>query len=141
GATLGHLSQEPNSLIAFRNFEQETRRPGVWESEQGAASTAESSQDTLASLYRPPFHLMFTGSFDKHFVCYLVLGKRHHFPLTFPYVVENKPWQMSVATNKQTAIQRRWRIGFRIVAAMKVAAMAGKPSKKKGNVSPSTNGF
>ncbi|MCH82844.1 UBX domain-containing protein 7-like, partial [Trifolium medium] len=65
GATLGHLSQEPNSLIAFRNFEQETRRPGVWESEQGAASTAESSQDTLASLYRPPFHLMFTGSFDK----------------------------------------------------------------------------
>ncbi|CAJ2636135.1 unnamed protein product [Trifolium pratense] len=65
GATLGHLSQEPNSLIAFRNFEQETRRPGVWETEQGAASTAESSQDTLASLYRPPFHLMFTGSFDK----------------------------------------------------------------------------
>jgi hypothetical protein len=65
GARLGHLSQEPNSLIAFRNFEQETRRPGVWEPEQGAASTAESSQDTLASLYRPPFHLMFTGSFDK----------------------------------------------------------------------------
>lgn len=65
GSRLGHLPQEPNSLIAFRNFEQETRRPGVWEPEQGAASTAESSQDTLASLYRPPFHLMFTGSFDK----------------------------------------------------------------------------
>jgi len=65
GSRLGHIPQEPNSLIAFRNFEQETRRPGVWEPEQGAASTAESSQDTLASLYRPPFHLMFTGSFDK----------------------------------------------------------------------------
>lgn len=62
---LGHISQEPSPLIAFRNFEQETRRPGVWEPEQGAASTAESPRDNLASLYRPPFHLMFTGSFDK----------------------------------------------------------------------------
>ncbi|XP_027345532.1 plant UBX domain-containing protein 7 isoform X5 [Abrus precatorius] len=43
----------------------EMRRPGVWESEQGAASTAESSRDNLASLYRPPFHLMFNGPFDK----------------------------------------------------------------------------
>ncbi|KAI9115834.1 hypothetical protein K1719_012764 [Acacia pycnantha] len=33
--------------------------------EQGAVSTAESSRDNLASLYRPPFHLMFTGTFDK----------------------------------------------------------------------------
>ncbi|KAL5059708.1 hypothetical protein RYX36_031312 [Vicia faba] len=62
---LGHISQEPSPLIAFRNFEQETRRPGVWEPEQGAASTAESPRDNLSSLYRPPFHLMFNGSFDK----------------------------------------------------------------------------
>ncbi|XP_027345529.1 plant UBX domain-containing protein 7 isoform X2 [Abrus precatorius] len=62
---IGHRSQEPSSLIAFRNFEEEMRRPGVWESEQGAASTAESSRDNLASLYRPPFHLMFNGPFDK----------------------------------------------------------------------------
>ncbi|KAL5070146.1 hypothetical protein RYX36_021033 [Vicia faba] len=62
---LGHISQEPSPLIAFRNFEQETRPPGVWEPEQGAASTAESPRDNLASLYRPPFHLMFNGSFDK----------------------------------------------------------------------------
>ncbi|CAK8562059.1 unnamed protein product [Lathyrus sativus] len=62
---LGHISQEPSPLIAFRNFEQETRRPGVWEPEQGAASTAESPRENLASLYRPPFHLMFNGSFDK----------------------------------------------------------------------------
>ncbi|KAK7360763.1 hypothetical protein VNO77_02776 [Canavalia gladiata] len=62
---IGNRPQEPSSLIAFRNFEEEMRRPGVWESEQGAASTAESSRDNLASLYRPPFHLMFNGPFDK----------------------------------------------------------------------------
>ncbi|KAK9175106.1 hypothetical protein WN944_027112 [Citrus x changshan-huyou] len=56
---------EPSSLIAFRNFDEEMKRPGVWESEQGAASTADSSRDNLASLYRPPFHLMFNGSFEK----------------------------------------------------------------------------
>ncbi|KAF3431013.1 hypothetical protein FNV43_RR25743 [Rhamnella rubrinervis] len=54
-------SHEPSSLIAFRNFNEEMKRPGVWETEQGAASTA----DNLASLYRPPFHLMFHGSFEK----------------------------------------------------------------------------
>ncbi|KAK7386601.1 hypothetical protein VNO78_26935 [Psophocarpus tetragonolobus] len=61
----GHRSQEPSSLVAFRNFEEEMRHPGVWESEQVAASTAETSRDNLASLYRPPFHLMFNGPFDK----------------------------------------------------------------------------
>ncbi|KAE9614524.1 hypothetical protein Lal_00012114 [Lupinus albus] len=61
----GYNSQEPSSLIAFRNFEEERRRPGVWESEQSSVSTAESSRDNLASLYRPPFHLMFSGSFDQ----------------------------------------------------------------------------
>ncbi|XP_028752586.1 plant UBX domain-containing protein 7 isoform X1 [Neltuma alba] len=62
---MGPRSQEASSLVAFRNFEEEMRRPGVWESEQGAVSTAESSRDNLASLYRPPFHLLFTGPFDK----------------------------------------------------------------------------
>ncbi|KAK4264082.1 hypothetical protein QN277_029419 [Acacia crassicarpa] len=62
---MGSHSQEASSIVAFRNFEEEMRRPGVWESEQGAVSTAESSRDNLASLYRPPFHLMFTGTFDK----------------------------------------------------------------------------
>jgi len=61
----GHRSQEPSTLVAFRNFEEEMRNPGVWEPEQGAASTAETSRDNLASLYRPPFHLMFNGPFDK----------------------------------------------------------------------------
>ena len=62
---VGHRSQEPSTLVAFRNFEEEMRNPGVWEPEQGAASTAETSRDNLASLYRPPFHLMFNGPFDK----------------------------------------------------------------------------
>ncbi|KAI9119552.1 hypothetical protein K1719_009428 [Acacia pycnantha] len=62
---MGSHSQEASSIVAFRNFEEEMRRPGVWEIEQGAVSTAESSRDNLASLYRPPFHLMFTGTFDK----------------------------------------------------------------------------
>lgn len=62
---MGPRSQDASSLIAFRNFEEEMRRPGVWESEQGAVSTAETSRDNLASLYRPPFHLLFNGTFDK----------------------------------------------------------------------------
>ncbi|CAN1842122.1 Plant UBX domain-containing protein 7 [Linum perenne] len=58
-----HSSHESSSLIAFRNFQEETKHPGVWESEQGSAS-ANNPRD-LASLYRPPFHLMFQGSFEK----------------------------------------------------------------------------
>lgn len=56
---------QPSSVVAFRNFEEESRRPAVWESEQNAASTANGPRDNLASLYRPPFALMYNGSFDK----------------------------------------------------------------------------
>ncbi|KQJ85219.1 plant UBX domain-containing protein 7 [Brachypodium distachyon] len=52
----------PNSTVAFRNFEEEARQSAVWDSEQNATS---SSRDNLASLYRPPFDLMFNGPFDK----------------------------------------------------------------------------
>lgn len=62
---MGHSSNDSGSLVAFRNFYEEMKRPGVWESEKGATSTAENSRDNLASLYRPPFHLMFQGSFEK----------------------------------------------------------------------------
>lgn len=62
---LGYPSHEASSLIAFRNFGEEMRRPGIWESGQGVASTTENSRDNLASLYRPPFHLMFHGPFEK----------------------------------------------------------------------------
>ncbi|CAN0890992.1 Plant UBX domain-containing protein 7 [Linum grandiflorum] len=63
GASRVVQPRESSSLIAFRNFQEETMHPGVWESEQGSAS-ANNPRD-LASLYRPPFHLMFQGSFEK----------------------------------------------------------------------------
>lgn len=53
------------SMIAFRNFEEESRRSDVWESSQATSSTAEAARDNLASLYRPPFSLMFQGSFEQ----------------------------------------------------------------------------
>ena len=61
----GYQSREPSSLIAFRNFDEEIKHPGVWESDQGASSTTDSHRDNLASLYRPPFHLMLNGPFEK----------------------------------------------------------------------------
>lgn len=62
---MGYPPHESSSLIAFRNFDEEMKHPGVWESDQGATSMAENPRDNLASLYRPPFHLMFQGSFEK----------------------------------------------------------------------------
>lgn len=62
---MGIPTHGPSSVVAFRNFEEEVRRPGVWESEQGGPSTAQSSQDNLAALYRPPFDLMLQGPFEK----------------------------------------------------------------------------
>ncbi|XP_015576501.1 plant UBX domain-containing protein 7 isoform X2 [Ricinus communis] len=61
----GYPPHESSSLVAFRNFDEEMKRPGVWESDQGATSTADTARDNLASLYRPPLHLMFHGSFEK----------------------------------------------------------------------------
>jgi regulator of replication initiation timing len=62
---MGIASREPSSLVAFRNFDEEMKRPEVWESDQGASSTSDNPRDNLASLYRPPFHLMFHGPFEK----------------------------------------------------------------------------
>ena len=53
------------SCRAHHNFDEEMKRYGVWESDQGSLSTTENHQDSLASLYRPPYHLMFHGSFEK----------------------------------------------------------------------------
>ncbi|KAM2329808.1 plant UBX domain-containing protein 7-like isoform X1 [Malus sylvestris] len=64
GAPRARFSQQ-GSVIAFRNFEEEMKHPGVWESDQGATSSANAVQDNLASLYRPPFKLLFQGSFEK----------------------------------------------------------------------------
>ncbi|KVH88295.1 plant UBX domain-containing protein 7-like isoform X2 [Cynara cardunculus var. scolymus] len=62
---LGVSPHEPHTTVPFRNFEEESKRPGVWEADQGSTSTAETSRDNLASLYRPPFALMYHGSFEK----------------------------------------------------------------------------
>ncbi|ESQ35351.1 hypothetical protein EUTSA_v10007578mg [Eutrema salsugineum] len=71
---LGNSQPEPTSLIAFRNFNEEPKSPGVWEPDEGASSasasasvseTASAPRDSLASLYRPPFHLMLHGSFEQ----------------------------------------------------------------------------
>ncbi|XP_076911377.1 plant UBX domain-containing protein 7-like [Bidens hawaiensis] len=42
----------------------ELRHPEVWEGDQGSTSTAEASKENLASLYRPPFALMYHGTFE-----------------------------------------------------------------------------
>lgn len=66
GATrLGYTPREARTVVPFRNFEEELKHPGVWETEQGATSTADTSRDNLATLYRPPFALMFHGPFEK----------------------------------------------------------------------------
>ncbi|KAL3830729.1 hypothetical protein ACJIZ3_019531 [Penstemon smallii] len=63
---MGGSSYGTHSVVPFRNFEEEMKRPGVWEGEQGSSSSvAEKAHDNLASLYRPPFALMFHGSFEK----------------------------------------------------------------------------
>ncbi|XP_010270774.1 PREDICTED: plant UBX domain-containing protein 7 isoform X2 [Nelumbo nucifera] len=62
---MGYPSHETSSMIAFRNFDEEMKQPGVWESDQSAASTTDSPRDNLASLYRPPFALMHHGFFEK----------------------------------------------------------------------------
>ncbi|XP_057777777.1 plant UBX domain-containing protein 7-like [Salvia miltiorrhiza] len=59
-------SHAAHSVVPFRNFEEEMKYPGVWETEGASSSSAvDRTQDNLASLYRPPFALMFHGPFEK----------------------------------------------------------------------------
>lgn len=63
---MGGSSHGTHSVVPFRNFEEEMKRPKVWEAEQGSSSSViNKTQDNLASLYRPPFALMFHGPFEK----------------------------------------------------------------------------
>ncbi|KAF5176221.1 Plant ubx domain-containing protein [Thalictrum thalictroides] len=62
---MGYAPTDPSTLVPFRNFNEEMKRPDVWETGQNAASSAEASRDNLASLYRPPFALMHQGPFEK----------------------------------------------------------------------------
>ncbi|KAL5721629.1 hypothetical protein ACHQM5_005249 [Ranunculus cassubicifolius] len=61
----GFPPADPSTLVAFRNFNEEMKHPGVWEAEQNPSSSADTSRDNLASLYRPPFALMHQGPFEK----------------------------------------------------------------------------
>lgn len=65
GSRMGGSSHEAHTVVPFRNFEEESKRPGVWETENGSASMVDNSRDNLASLYRPPFALMYQGPFEK----------------------------------------------------------------------------
>ncbi|PSS26835.1 Plant UBX domain-containing protein [Actinidia chinensis var. chinensis] len=65
GSRMGYPSHEAHSVVPFRNFNEEMKRPGIWESDQGATSMADNARDNLASLYRPPFALMHNGPFEK----------------------------------------------------------------------------
>ncbi|KAL0296515.1 UNVERIFIED_CONTAM: Plant UBX domain-containing protein 7, partial [Sesamum radiatum] len=66
GARVGGSSYASHTVVPFRNFEEEMKHPGVWEAEGGSSSSvADKTQDNLASLYRPPFALMFHGPFEK----------------------------------------------------------------------------
>lgn len=66
GSRTGGSTYGTHSVVPFRNFEEEMKRPDVWEAEQGSTSSvADKTRDNLASLYRPPFALMFQGSFEK----------------------------------------------------------------------------
>ena len=67
---LGNYERELVSLIDFLDFSEEPKRPGVWEPDEVASSASASAstsgpRHSLASLYRPPFHLMTHGSFEQ----------------------------------------------------------------------------
>ncbi|XP_078151209.1 UBX domain-containing protein [Carex rostrata] len=72
---LPYTSMQRQQMMAFRDFEQESRQQAsdVWDSgqnyDQNAASienpSSSSSPVNLASLYQPPFALMFKGPFEK----------------------------------------------------------------------------
>ncbi|CAE6127054.1 unnamed protein product [Arabidopsis arenosa] len=58
--TVGISQHQPDCLIANRNFSE------IWGPDMDAFSpSASASKRSLASLYRPPFHLMFHGSFEQ----------------------------------------------------------------------------
>eukprot|EP00250_Pteridium_aquilinum_P000169 c10193_g1_i1 orf=233-1615(-) len=60
---LAQSSNQPSSVDAFRNFQDEANFR-VHAAKDDATST-EGNKDSLAALYRPPFALMFQGSFEQ----------------------------------------------------------------------------
>ncbi|CAK9141732.1 unnamed protein product [Ilex paraguariensis] len=70
----GDPSHEARPVVPFRNFNEEMKRPGIWGAEQGATSTTDQSRVNLASMYRPPFALMYHGPFEKTLPMILAYG-------------------------------------------------------------------
>eukprot|EP01018_Ginkgo_biloba_P029944 Gb_39568 [translate_table: standard] len=62
---LAQSSNQPNSVDAFRNFEDEAKYRSVWGSDTNGDPSMDGAKDNLAALYRPPFGLMFQGSFEQ----------------------------------------------------------------------------
>lgn len=65
---MGYSPNEARTVVPFRNFNEELKHPGVWEEDKGATSSkADTSRDNrnLATMYRPPFALMYHGPFEK----------------------------------------------------------------------------
>lgn len=60
----GSSSYPTHSVVPFRNFGEEMSSR-VWEAVERSPSVADRTQNNLASLYRPPFELMFQGAFEK----------------------------------------------------------------------------
>ncbi|WOG83582.1 hypothetical protein DCAR_0102759 [Daucus carota subsp. sativus] len=63
-AFLGYVSNGDRSDVLLPNSSREVKHPGIWEAEQSSASAVDNSRDNLASLYRPPFAIMFRGPFE-----------------------------------------------------------------------------
>ncbi|XP_026405281.1 plant UBX domain-containing protein 7-like isoform X2 [Papaver somniferum] len=64
--------------VAFGNFNEELKHPGVWEPEQGAPSTADNSRDNLVSLCCPPFEVTYKGPFNKELLSFMDGGPKDH---------------------------------------------------------------
>lgn len=68
---MAQTPSQPTSVDAFRNFEDEAnQRAANWgpvEPSNSSSSGLGGMKDSLAALYRPPFVLMFQGTFEQVF--------------------------------------------------------------------------
>lgn len=68
---MAQTPNQPTSVDAFRNFEEEASQRGSnWgpmEPSHSSSSGLGGMKDSLAALYRPPFVLMFQGTFEQVF--------------------------------------------------------------------------
>ncbi|BBN17342.1 UBX domain-containing protein 7 [Marchantia polymorpha subsp. ruderalis] len=65
---MAQTPNQPTSVDAFRNFEDEANQRATWgamEASNSASPGLGGMKDSLAALYRPPFDLMFQGTFEQ----------------------------------------------------------------------------